>query len=166
MSSTMPTTRISCSCCFAVLDKSYEDLEREHAAWVKGLQTNHPLCKRCGVPYRASKRMAQPEIVCACGLHNIQLSDKDAVCYESQIWRLSCLFRKKERRLPKMIQYCEKLESQVDSYHKMRVKFIRMKKLIAGMLCSNCGHPVGNRWRQHGSDLLCGGCANDIGGEG
>lgn len=95
---------------------------------------------------------------CGCGRHLVDIDGDKVVQYHGKWWRTSCLFMKIDRRMPTIVRKFEKLTAEVDKCHRMRLKFIQMKKFLRSIPCSGCGHPAGNRFVVMGTDIFCGSC--------
>lgn len=95
--------------------------------------------------------------MCGCGTHLIDVSEELAL-YQKKWWTLRCLSIKVDKRLPRIIEKMERLERQVKSGSKMRLKFIRMKKFLTQMPCTSCNYSVGNRFVHKGEKIYCGKC--------
>lgn len=119
------------------------------------LRANAP-CAKCGRRYNGSNS----ESMCGCGRHMLSTSDSKTVWYDSNWWAVRCLLFKVDKRLPKLLSQLTEQEKIIQSYKKMRLKFIRMKNYMRKLTCSVCGEPVGNRFVQKGDGLLCGTCGH------
>ena len=111
-------------------------------------------CTKCGRRYNSS----DSEAMCGCGRHMVNVSDGKIVWYNNNWWSIRCLCFKVDQRLPRFIAKIAILETALENHKKMRLKFIRMKSHMKKLPCSNCGHPVGNRFVQKKDGLLCGTC--------